>query len=337
MRFQHPDYFVFLLAVPFLLLLLRVWQQWRQYAAAQLGDEKSLKALLPAISPRRFWSVQFFLAAALALLILALANPLSTGMEAQPKEEGSDVILILDISNSMLTEDVKPNRLGLAQRFAARLVKTLEGERIGLIFFAGSAFLQVPLSTDYGFLLQSLQSASPDLLTTQGTAISEAVRLAQTTFDKESRAGRALIIITDGENHDEEAVESVEKAFSEYGIVTFAIGAGTDTGGPIPVGEADAGAYKRDENGTLVRSRLNQNLLREIARAGNTQTAFNLRQSDEATEEIRKAVEGLAKQQIVIPVAALLQTRYQWLLGAAIFCLWIYYMMRNRGISSKTK
>jgi Ca-activated chloride channel family protein len=324
MRFQHPDYFVFLVGIPVLLFVLWMWQQWRHHAVSALGHPAQMRVLLSPYDAKRFWAAQMLFVAGIALLVLALANPVATDAKQQQQIESSDVIIVLDISNSMLAEDVKPNRLELARRFATQLIRSLDGERMGLILFAGNAFLQVPLSTDYGFLLQSLQTASPDLLTTQGTAIAAAVRLSQKTFDSEMDAGRALILITDGEDHDKEAVESVEKALSDYGIVTFAVGAGTAEGGPVPT---EGGGYKRDDSGEMVRTRLNESLLREIALAGTTGTVYNLRRSEQAAEEISKAIRGLAKRQITVPVAALLETRYQWLLGAAILFLLLSYTL----------
>jgi Ca-activated chloride channel homolog len=319
MYFEHPDYLSFLAVVPVLFFFTWLWWHWRKKAIAALGRPSAVQQLLPPFSAFRFWWRQGCLLVAIALLIVAAANPRTIGVQKTVAQESSDVMILLDISNSMLAEDSKPSRIELARQFAQKLVKALEGERIGLIFFAGNAYLQVPLSTDYPFMIQSLQAAEPGLVTTQGTAIAEAVRLAQASFDAETGAGRALIIITDGENHDTEAVDAVKDAFSE-GIVTLAVGAGTAEGGFIPMETSGNARYKRDEQGEVVRSRLNEQLLRDLAAAGGG-SAFLLRDADRTVNAIQKNIADLAKRRILVPASSNLETRYQWFLLPAIFLL----------------
>jgi len=319
-RFENPDYLRFLTAVPVMAALLWGWWRWRTRAFAVLGTPNALNRLIPHFSVRRFWVQQTLLLIAIALLITAWANPQIAAGKQTVSRESSDVLLILDISNSMLAEDIKPSRMELSRQFAQKLIKKLEGERMGLIFFAGNAFLQVPLSTDYGFMMQSLQTASPDLVTSQGTAIAEAIKLAETSFDDENGAGRAIVLITDGENHDTDAVDAVKSAFNK-GIVTFPVGAGTPEGGFIPTNTTGESRYKRDEQGDIVRTRLNEELLRDLAGAGGAGAVLNIRESDHAVATLSKEIAGLAKRQLEVPAASDLQTQYQWFLLPAIILL----------------
>jgi Ca-activated chloride channel family protein len=225
----------------------------------------------------------------------------------------------------MLCRDVAPDRLELAKIFAQKLVQALEGERIGLIFFAGNAFLAVPLSTDYNFVLQSLQSANPDLLTEQGTEIAEAIELAEKSFEAEPGGGRAIVLITDGENHDDEAVNAAEEAY-QNGTVVVAVGAGTAQGGPIPMGDWEGGQYKRDEKGEVVLTRLNEALLQKIADAGKS-IKRNIGQGDRAVDAIKKEVNGLEKRALEVRTSAEKASWYAWFLLPALLLLALEWMI----------
>ena len=203
-RYEHPEYLWLLAAVPLLALLVVIYWFWRKNALVRLGN---VERVMPGFSGTRFWLKNVLLALALALLAVAWANPQLGAKKQTVTQEASDVFVALDISQSMLCQDVAPSRLELAKAFAQKLVQTLEGERIGLIFFAGNAFLQMPLSSDYSFIIQSIQSATPDLITEQGTALPAAIDLAQQSFGYEPGGGRAIVLITDGEDHDDELAD----------------------------------------------------------------------------------------------------------------------------------
>ncbi len=319
MKFEYPDHFYLLLALPAGALLLAAYWFWRQKALAQLGDQALLQRLLPSISPLRFWLKNALFGLGLILLAFSWANPQRGAKQQQAKQESADVFIALDISQSMLAKDIAPSRLEFAKVFARKLVQALEGERVGLIFFAGDAFLQMPLSTDYNFLIQSLQNAEPDLISVQGTAIPRAIDLAAESFGGEPGGGRALILITDGENHDEDAVERAETAY-EDGIVICTVGAGTPDGGPIPMGNSDFSEYKRDENGEVVRTRLDEQLLHQLAQAGGGQ-AFNIKQSDAAVQAIKRIVGGLEKREITLRSYTEFESYFQWFLLPALLLL----------------
>lgn len=315
-KFQQVEYLWLLSALPFLLLLFVSYRYWRKSALARLGDTNRL---MPQIPESRFWAKGMFSMLGFVFLVIALANPQRGSKMQTETQKAADVFLAIDISQSMLCRDVLPSRLELTKIFARKLVEALEGERIGLIFFAGNAFLAVPLSTDYTFVLQSLQSASPDLLSEQGTAIAPALELAEKSFESEPGGGRAVILVTDGENHDEEALDAAKASF-EAGTVILAVGAGTAEGGPIPTSDWEGSQYKRDDKGDIVRSRLNEDLLRKIAIAAHGQ-AYAIGQNERAVASIKREISGLEKRALEVRSFSEMESYYQWFLFPGLLFL----------------
>lgn len=316
LRFEYPSFLLLLWILPILLLFWVVFRQWRRRAVERLGDPALMERLLPHQSPGEFWVRRGLVLTAIALLIVAAANPQRGAKQQQVKQESADVFIALDISQSMYCADVAPSRLERARIFAQQLVKALEGERIGLIFFAGDAFLQMPLSTDYEAAEMFLRAAAPDMVSAQGTALAATIDLARESFDPNSKAGRALILITDGEDHDAEAAQRAAAAY-EDGVVVFAVGAGTTQGGPIPIGGRQ---YKRDEAGGLVRTRLNESLLRAIAAEGHG-SAYNVSQGRTAINALDTEVDQMEKRARTLRSYADFESHFQWLLAPAIFLL----------------
>lgn len=315
-QLQYPEFLWLLAAVPVLLALLVWYRQWRQKALARLGDTSRV---MHDFSGTKFWLKGILLSLSIIFLALALANPQLGAKKVAASKQAADVFLAIDISQSMLCRDVAPSRLELAKIFSQKLVQTLEGERVGLIFFAGNSFLAVPLSTDYTFILQSIQSADPDLLTEQGTAIASAIQLAEKSFEPKPGGGRAIVVITDGENHDEDALEAVDKAY-DNGTITMAVGAGTSEGGPVPVGAWEANSFKRNDKGEVVVTRLNEDLLRKMAQAGGGQ-ALSVSQGDRAVASIKRMVDGLEKRALELRSREEMESWYQWFLLPAVLLL----------------
>lgn len=314
-RYEYPGHFYLLAAVPLLALLTVAYRLWRKNALGRLGNTDRV---LPGFSDGRFWFKNTLLALAFILLAVAWANP-QLGAKKQPvTQRAADVFIALDISQSMLCEDVAPSRLELAKVFAQKLVEALEGERIGLIFFAGNAFLQMPLSTDYSFMLQSIQSASPDLITEQGTAIPAAIELAQQSFSAEP-GGRAVILISDGENFGENAAKKAEDAFDD-GIVVYTAEVGTAGGGPIPADSEGLSRYKRDSKGEIVRTRLDETELRRIALSGGGKS-YSISQGDAAVSALKRDVDSLRKRELEVRSFAEFESWYQWFLFPALLLL----------------
>ena len=318
-RPEFPEHLWFLAAVPLLAVLLAGYWWWRAQALGRMGDVKLMSRLLPDFSAGRFWLKNGIFALGLVFLALAWANPRLGAKKQAVVQQSADIFIALDISQSMWAKDVAPSRLELAQRFAGKLVKALEGERIGLIFFAGDAFLQMPLSTDYDFSIQSLQTAGPELITEQGTAIPAAIDLAAESFDASQGGGRMLILISDGENHDEEAIDRAKTA-SNDGLIICTVGVGTAAGGPIPLQDGVNDLYKRDEQGQIVTTHLDETLLAEVAHAGNGST-YNLNQGDRVVAALRREVDKLQKHTVEVRSISEFDSYYAWFLFPAIILL----------------
>lgn len=318
-RFEHPDFLYLLLAVPFLTLLLGGYRWWRGRAIRRLGNPALVFRMLDGASEARFWLKNNLLSLSLALLAVAWANPQSGMKTQQVPVRSANVFIALDVSNSMMAEDVKPNRLELAKTFALKLMQTLQNERVGLIFFAGQAYMQMPLTEDMAFASAVLRDADPDYISAQGTAIPLAIELAQRSYDSEPGAGRALIIITDGENHDADA-EDAAAAAREKGIAVYMVGVGTPEGGAIPTGRIGQGQYKVDQNGERIISKLNHELLRAVADAGGGQ-AYTVQQGETAIRALRAEVDRLQKRDVELRSYSDYNSYYQWILLPALLLL----------------
>ncbi len=282
------------------------------------------------------WLRGVILAISVTLLAIAAANPQKGMKKNTESQQSADVFILLDISQSMLAEDSKPSRLLLAKSFAQKLIKSLAGDRVGLIFFAGTAFMQSPLSDDHNFLLRTLNEANPELISTQGTAIPEAIALARRSFDDGDgkTGGRALILITDGENHGEDAQEAAQEAFDD-GIVLYTVGVGTEGGGPIPLGGIQ-GMYKRDEKNEIVNTKADLKEIQRIASAGGGR-AYHLKQQDVALKSLKNEVDNLEKRKIQVRSGSEMESWYQWFLWPAFLLLLLeWYLALFRSSSQKT-
>lgn len=264
MRFLYP-YLLFLL-IPVALLVgmsfVRTYQQRKKLK--KFGETELVKQLMPDLSLRRKLIRDIVLGVALALLILALARPQMGAKSETVTREGVELMVCLDVSNSMLSDDVKPSRLDRAKAIVSRIVDKLSNNKIGLIYFAGDAYIQLPITADFVSAKMFLSGASPDLIQAQGTAIGQAVRLATRSFSSDEKVKRAIVIITDGENHEGDAEEAVRSAHKED-IMVNVIGIGTNEGGPIPL---EDGSYLYDNEGKMVVTRLNAQMGQELAGLG---------------------------------------------------------------------
>ena len=262
-RFENPEYLYLLAIVPLLFLVRLLMQRRRKNNLKKLGDPELLKRLMPDVSAHRrgakFWLMQ----AALALLIVMMARPQMGTKINNEKRQGIEVMIALDVSNSMLARDYSPCRLERAKLAISRLVDKLDGDRIGLVLFAGTSFVQLPITTDYVSAIMFLGSISTGSVPVQSMANGEAVNTCIRSFSAQIERSRAIIVITDGENHEDDPVEAAKQA-AEMGIRVFTIGVGSPEGQPIPV----AGGLLKDSNGEIVVTRLDENVLKDVARAG---------------------------------------------------------------------
>lgn len=265
-RFEEPSYLYFLFLLPLLLVFYLFSNYHRRKAIRKYGDPELLKQLMPAASKYRP-DVKFSLVLiAIGLFAVLLARPQFGSKLETVKRQGVEVIIALDISNSMLAEDVQPSRLQKAKRLVAQLVDKMQNDKVGLIVFAGDAFTQLPITSDYISAKMFLETIDPLLISKQGTAIGAAINLATRSFTPQEGVGRTIIVITDGENHEGGVIEAAHAAV-EKGIQVNVLGVGMPEGAPIPImGTSD---YRRDREGNVVVTCLNEQMCQEIAKTGN--------------------------------------------------------------------
>lgn len=264
-RFEHIEYLWLLLGlIPALLFF--VWNaRWKRKQISKLGNKNLIHSLMPDYSKTKLITKFFLLSFAYIFLVLGIANPQIGTKQEKVKRSGIDVMIALDVSKSMLAEDVQPNRLSKAKNFISKFIDDLKNDRLGLIVFAGRAYLQMPQTVDYSAAKMYLKSVSPDMVPTQGTAIAQAVDLAKESFAKADNKSKALIIISDGEDNENGSEAAVEEA-AKAGIKVYTIAVGSDNGSPIPLSNGD---FKRDGDGNIVLSKVNKDALRVLAMKGN--------------------------------------------------------------------
>ncbi|MFI5237808.1 MAG: VWA domain-containing protein [Ignavibacteriales bacterium] len=268
-RFAHPEYLMILYLIPVLILLFWYLGMNRKKLLIKFADKELHKTLLPTDSMLKRWTKFIVILLAVVCLVLAAANPQVGTKLQEVKQTGIDVLILLDVSNSMMAEDIKPNRLEKAKYQISNLINKLRGDRIGLIIFAGQAYVQIPLTTDYGAANLFLSAVDFNSVPSQGTAIASAINLAIASFDSLSTQ-KVIIAITDGEDHEGDVMESVENAVSKN-IKIYTIGLGSQSGVPIPVYNMNRqlAGFKKDNQGNTVLTKLDEEVLKKIARDGN--------------------------------------------------------------------
>ena len=263
-RFEEPTYLYLLAALPIIAILRWLLERKQQKRLKLFGDPTLLRQLMPDVSRMRpvvkFW----MLLAALALIIVMMARPQMGTRISHEKRTGIESIIAMDISNSMLAEDVTPSRLDRTKMMVENLVDNFTDDKIGLIVFAGDAFVQLPITSDYVSAKMFLSEIDPSLISTQGTDIATAINMAANSFTQQQGVGKAIIVVTDGEDHEGGALEAA-KAAKKKGMRVYVLGVGSDKGAPIPLGNGD---YMKDKTGNTVMTKLNEDMCRQIAEAG---------------------------------------------------------------------
>ena len=289
-RFENPIFLWLLLIIPLMFVLRFVGWRQRRKKIRKFGDPNLLKELMPDVSRFRpgvkFWLLQ----AALALLILVMARPQMGTKISRDKRNGIETIICLDISNSMKAEDVVPSRLEKSKLMVENLVDNFTNDKIGLVVFAGDAFVQLPITSDYVSAKMFLQNIDPSLITSQGTDIARALTIAMNSFTKQEAIGRAIIVITDGEDHEGGALEAAEAA-RKKGINVFILGVGEAKGAPIPDG---SGGYMTDNRGETVMTALNEQMCQQVAKAGKG-TYIHVDNTSDAQERLNDEFAKLQK------------------------------------------
>ena len=306
-RFEEPTYLYLLLLLPFLAAFYLYSNYRRRKAIRKFGDPVLMAQLMPDVSKYRpdvkFWLVF----AAIGLFAVLLARPQFGSKLETVKRQGVEVMIALDISNSMLAQDVQPSRLEKAKRLVAQLVDKMENDKVGMIVFAGDAFTQLPITSDYISAKMFLESINPSLISKQGTAIGAAINLATRSFTPQEGVGRAVIVIPDGENHEGGAVEAA-KAAAEKGIQVSVLGVGMPDGAPIPVeGTND---FRRDRDGNVVVTRLNEQMCQEIAQAGDG-IYVRVDNSNAAQKVIAQEINKMAKADVETQVYTEFNEQFQ--------------------------
>lgn len=261
--FAQPIYLWLLLMVPLFPLGYGLLRHFRRRRLRRFGDERLVKDLMPSVSSAKGWWRTVLYALAFGFFAIGMARPLIGAKLVERETKGAEIVICLDVSNSMLAQDYSPDRLSRAKLAISRLVDRLEGDRIGLVIFAGTSFVQLPVTTDYISAKMFLSSIDTQSIPVQGTAIGEAIRTAAKSFSAQSEKSRAIIVITDGENHEDDAVEAARQV-GQTGIKIYTIGVGTLSGEPLKVG----GELLKDKNGEIVVSRLDEQTLKQIASVG---------------------------------------------------------------------
>lgn len=330
MIFAKPEYLLALLLLPAVGLLLLWANRKRQHALAQLGDSTLLRKLTSSINwrGRRWRSVLLLLA--LTFFIIALARPQWGSISREINQEGLQVMVALDVSQSMLVQDIKPTRLDRAKLEIADLMKQLDGDEVGLVLFSGASFIQVPLTSDYFSALNYLDSAHPDVISRPGTVIGDAIRTAMYGYDPNLSSQKVLIIMTDGEDHETDPLAAAEEV-ADQGVLIYTIGFGTPEGEPIPITDeyGQVVDYKRDQAGEVVLSRLDENTLQSIAQIGNGKY---YRASADGNElgKLLAEIDTLQKDQLQSRIETRYIERYQIFLAAALVLLVISELIPDR-------
>ena len=288
LRFEDPIYLWMLLIIPILVLVRFIVWRKRKRNLRKFGDSSLLKEMMPDVSKYRPTIKFCLLLSAITILIFMIARPQVGSKISHEKREGIEVLIALDISNSMLAQDVIPSRLEKSKLLIEDLVDHFTNDKVGLVVFAGDAFVQLPITNDYVSAKMFLQNINPSLITTQGTDLARAISLSQSCFTQREHIGRAIIVITDGEDHEGGALEAAREAYKK-GINVFILGVGTSKGAPIPDGN---GGYLKDNSGQTILSALNEQMCQQVAKAGNG-VYIHVDNTSDAQEKLNKELSKL--------------------------------------------
>ncbi len=328
-RLDEKIWFWTILVIPAIVLVFILVQVWKKSAQKKFANLALLKRLSPNQSLFKSVLKLVVLCAAFLFLVLALVNPkIGTKLETV-RSQGVDIVFAVDVSKSMLAEDIAPNRIEKSKQLVTQIINSLGSDRVGIIAYAGKAFPQLPITTDYAASKMFLQNMNTDMMTSQGTAIREAIELAKTYYDDEEQTNRILVIISDGEDHEGDAAEIAEEA-NDQGIRIFTIGVGNENGGPIPIKRNGVILnYKKDRNGETVITKLNEDTLREIAQEANG-VYINGSSTSEVVDTIKDLLDKMDKKEFESKQIADFKDQFQWFLGFGILFLLIDIFLLER-------
>ena len=314
-RFANSEYLYLLLLIPLLVLFYALVARRRRHLLAKFGNLELLKGLMPDFSRGRLRLKFTLYLLAFACVVLAAARPQFGSKLREEKAKGVEMMLVVDVSNSMLAEDFEPNRLERTKYAIGKLFEGLQQERVGLVAFAGEPKVQLPITSDYRMAQAFAKRLSPTLVGEQGTAIGKALQLATLSFSSQSEQSRVIVLITDGENHEDDAIEAARVA-KEQGIRIYTIGIGTPEGAPIKID----GEFVKDENGEMVVSKLNEQMLEQIATSTEGAYVRATKQSI-GLDEIVKSINEMEKSELSTIRYEEYNEQYQYLLAVALVLL----------------
>lgn len=322
-RFQHTEHLYYLAAL-LLFVLLFVWLVvWRSGRLKKLGDARLVHTQLQGFVPGRMTLKFILLLLAFGSLVIGWANlQKGSGME-KTQRKGLDVMIALDVSKSMLAKDIQPDRLTRAKQLISTMLDKMKNDRVGLVVFAGKAYLQVPLTIDYGAMKMMLQNVSPNMVPTQGTVIGEAIDMATQSFSQKEKKYKSLIVISDGEDHDETAISKVKEA-RDAGVIIHTVGIGSPEGATLF--DAETKGVKTDDAGKPIVSRLNEEELKSIAAAGNG-TYSLLRNTDAVASRLVDEIDGMEQKNLGVVSFSSYASYFQYFLAAAFLLLVIEWLL----------
>jgi len=332
-QYDEKIYFYLLFIIPVVVVLFLLLLVWKKRTQKKFADTELLKRLTPNRSYNKGGIKLVVFILAMALLVIGLVNPkIGTKLETV-KREGVDIVFAVDVSKSMLAEDIAPNRLEKAKRLVSEIINQLASDRIGIIAYAGQAYPQLPITTDYGAAKMFLQSMNTDMLTSQGTAIDQAIELATTYYDDAEQTNRVLFIISDGEDHSEgSTIDAVEDAADE-GIIIYTIGVGKEKGAPIPIKRNGIlESLKKDSQGETVITKLNESVLVDIANEGDGQY-IDGSNTETAVEFIKEELLKMDKKEFEAKQFAEYKDQFQWFIGGALLLLFLDIFILDRKTS----
>ncbi len=326
---EDKTYFIYFIAIAILLLVFVLVSFWKKRRQKKFADANLLERLSPEVSPFKSTIKVLIISMALAFLIIALVNPKMGTKLKTIKREGVDIVFALDVSKSMLAEDIAPNRLEKAKQIITKIIDKLGSDRVGIIIYAGNAYPLLPITTDQAAAKMFLQNADPDMVSSQGTAINEALKLAKSYYDDDEQTNRYLIMVSDGEDHEENVSYITEEATQE-GIKIFTIGVGTAKGGPIKIKRDGAFiGYKKDRKGETVITQLHEETLQKIATDGNGEylTGNNTSKTVKYIEELLLKAD---KKEFETKQFSDFKDQFQWFIGLGILFLVLDTFMLNK-------
>ena len=336
LRYDNIDFLYFLALIPLIAIGLYFYNRWQKKSIEKFGDENLVIELMQNHSKARKNIKNTLFIFSIAFLIIGISNPqIGTKME-EVKREGVDLMIAIDLSHSMMAQDIKPNRLERAKQAISRLIDKLEGDRIGLVVFAGEAYVQLPITTDYSAAKLFLSTVNTSIIPTQGTKIGNAIDLCVKSFDQENNQNKAIIIITDGENHDDEAISSAKIA-QEQNIYIHTLGMGLTKGGPIPFYNkyGSTSEFRKDREGNIIITKLNETILKEIAQVG-MGTYIRANNSKSGLSVLFDEINKMEKKEIGTMIFTNYKDRFQIFISISLVLLILNLIILQRKNNWKT-